>query len=148
MQLQVINFRPYSKGALVGFFDVVLDNVFVVRGFTLKSKSDGSGHYWQAPSKPRIKNGEHLKDDKGFAIYDAHFDLYGETDSEGKYSPTKDAFQARKDLIELAVKAWQVSAQASNGRGSTAAKPTKPAGVATGVEGGDALDSEDDDLPF
>lgn len=145
MQLEVINFRPYTGGGALGFFDVAIDRTFVVRGFALKRKNDGSAYYWQAPSKARTKGGEIQKDEKGFTIYDAHFDLFGERDGEGNYKPTKEAFEGRKQLIELAVESWQASQNASSGRGAAVRKEA-PAAVPTAVEG--ATEAEDDDLPF
>lgn len=140
MQLEVINFRPYTKGATLGFFDIAIDQTFVVRGFALKRKNDGTGYYWQAPSKKRLKNGQPVKDDKGFDVYDAHFDLYGEKDGDGNYKVAKTAFEGRTELINLAVAAYSASQTAESGRG-----PERPATVATAVEG---AGEGEDDLPF
>lgn len=144
MQLEVINFRPYTGAGAVGFFDVAIDQTFVVRGFALKRKTDGSAYYWQSPSKARMKSGVQVKDDKGFPIYDAHFDLFGSRDKNGDYKVAPAAFEARTKLIELAVEAYSTAQAGNSGRGT--AKAAKPAAVSSSVEGAD--DSEDDDLPF
>lgn len=135
--------------------------LFVVPDFLLK-KSETKGYYFQAPSKPYMKNGEHQVDDAGYKRYLEFFRLFTEkgagADPE-KYSPTKASFDARKHIIGLLVKELERLGGASTTeapkraatRTTAPARTTRPTAAATSIDeeevsvpGGD----EDDDLPF
>jgi hypothetical protein len=144
MEMRVINSRIFGD---IMFFDLVLEDTFVIRGLALKNKRDGSGQYYQSPSKPRLEkvgrgqDGRTLysitKGEDSYDIYESHFDLYGEGKG-AEYKPTAEAFEGRGAIIELAVaeRARLASGGASTGRGPAKAK-TKAAAPAA-----------DADLPF
>lgn len=128
---------------------------FQVNGIFLKSKKDGSGYYYDAPFKYREKNGERVKDDKGYDKKDYHFDLF----MEKGVGPTKAAHAARKSLITALVEAWQATAgeSTSTGRGTgnrpapVAQRTARPASAKTTVDTpavGSPTDTAEGDDPF
>lgn len=136
--------------------------LFVVPDFLLK-KSETKGYYYQGPSKPYIKNGEHQKDDNGYNRYLEFFRLYTEKGAgtePDKYSPTKQAFEGRKRIIALLVEELQrlgadaptqAAAPRAAARTAAPARATRPAAVTSAIAeeevAGPGVD-EDDDMPF
>jgi len=149
----VTNFRKWEGSGTFGFFDINIDDVFVVRGCALKRKRDG-GYFWTGPSKPRQKKVQAVVDgqtvtayvavldDKNYPVYDAAFDLFTQKNASGDFKPTKAAFDVKDAVLAQAVAAYQGSATATAGIGVRQA----PAEVAQAVEG--ATGVADDDLPF
>jgi len=154
--IRVTGLRSGGGGA-VAFFNVEFGvesktngfvPVMVAKDFVLKRKNAG-GFFFQGPAKARIRNGKHQVDAKGYKIYDPLVDLYGEKgagqDPE-KWSPTKAAFAARKQILADAEALLAALAKESAGRGST------PAGAPDSVDGGEgdlgALFGADDEMPF
>lgn len=127
-----------ENGKFVGLFEN--------RGFFLKKSKKGE-YYYQAPSKPRLKNIEYGAptaegvpitatiplDDNGYKIYDNAFDLYlekGAGDDPNKRAPTSNAWDARKYLLGLMVEALNTreeSESANTGRGSAPRAPARAA---------------------
>jgi hypothetical protein len=163
---KIVSMRKGPFNSALAFFDVAIGDVtdgefvgvFQVKGFALKAKRDG-GFFYQAPSKQRIKGGEVQKDAKGYDIWDPYFDLF--TDSiEGKIQPTPAAWDGRKALLEQAVAAYEASDTNNAGRGAAKAPAKAPAKAAAKAKAPakiesesedvfpEALDEEDDDLPF
>lgn len=157
---EVVNMRQ-GGGSALGFFNLNLgykkDGTFVPlltsKDFALKRSKKGE-LYFQPPSKPRIRNGEHQTDTNGFKMYDSIVDLYIEKGAgkDGGWGPTKEAFAFRKAILTQAEAALSAMTKDNAGRG---ARPA-PAGVASAVEGGDEPDifggsddgHDDDSLPF
>lgn len=147
MNITVANFRKGPFGTALGFFDLTLDNVFVVKGFALKQKKDGTSYYYQAPSKARTdKAGNPVNNKEGFQIYDSYFDLYGERTDDG-YKPTPEAWDGREAILKQAVALYDGAAPKGAGRGS-AAKPKATATAATAGTVESTEDADTDDLPF
>ncbi len=160
MDMTIVNLKKGPFGNVLAFFDVAIDDTFLLQGFALKKKVDGSAYYWQSPSKPRQKPaqvtiaGEQVKvyvpqrdskDGREFDIYDdivkLHFD-------EATDKPTEAAWAGKKHLTELAVAAYEAAATPAKGPGRGAAKPAgtaRPPAMATSVE--DA-DDDEEPLPF
>lgn len=169
--VKVDRMRPGGGNALA-FFNLLLgyktDNGFVplleARDFVLKRKNDGSSLYYQAPSKPRIRQGEHVVDDRGYKVYDNIIDLYGEKGAgqdKEKWSPTKAAFALRKHILDQAEKALKAMNEENMGRGSAEKRESsRPTQVTSQIEssGGDVSDllggdfggdnNSDYDIPF
>lgn len=155
---EVVNMRQ-GGGSALGFFNLNVgykksDGTFVPlltsKDFALK-RSKAGAMYFQPPSKPRIRQGEHQVDAQGFKQYDSIVDLYIEKGAgkEGGWGPTKEAFGFRAAIIKQAEAALEAMTKENSGRG---ARPA-PAGVGSKVEGGDEADmfgssDADDDLPF
>lgn len=149
MNISITNFKKGPFGKVLAFFDVVLDDTFVIRGFALKEKNDGTSLYYQAPSKLRLdKDKNPVKNAAGYDVYDSYFDMHGAMNGE-KYEPTEQGWDGRKTIIELATIEFK-SAAAPSGRGTKApAKAKATATAATASKTEDAgEDAEDDDLPF
>jgi len=150
MDIRIGNISKGPFGKVLAFFDVVLDDTIVLKGFALKLKNDGTKYYYQAPAKKRLdKDGKAVQKD-GYDVWDAHVDMYGE-EVDGKYSFTEAAWAFRTKVIELAVEAFE-AADAPSGRGAKSApkaKATAKAAAATSTEdGNDDPEGTDDDLPF
>lgn len=164
--VKVSNMRSGGGNALAFFniqFGYRKDNAFTplmeARDFVLK-RSRAGDLYYQPPSKPRIRNGEHQVGTDGYKIYDAIIDLYGEKGAgkdKEKWSPTKAAFALRKHILEQASTALAALGSANEGRGT--APTAAPANVTTKIDsadqagdllgsfGGDG-DDNDYDIPF
>ena len=147
---------------VLAWFDVQFGDVedgtftplFVAPGFALKAKNDG-GYFYQAPAKKRLKDGEPVKVN-GYDKWDPYVDLALEKQGE-EWKPSKAAFNARKALLEQAVKAYDAAEDKEEGRGSQpkAQAAAKGKGGKDGAqtqinepEANGFLDEEDDDLPF
>lgn len=112
-----------GEGPFVGLLEV--------RGCVLKNGSKGK--WLQFPSKPRMRSGEHQKDDQGRPIYDNVVDLFmelGAGNSPDKRAPTKEAWKCMDYLVGLFTAALETS-QAENGgrggaRGSSAPRASAP----------------------
>jgi hypothetical protein len=157
MQIQVTNFRKGPFGTALAFFDVALSETFIMRGFALK-KSKAGKYYYQSPSKPRTdKQGQPVKGDDGYQIYDAFFDMYGEKNSEGKYTPTEAGWDGRETIITQAVALLESGAPAASRKpkataSATSAKASAPAArpeeFASATDDAGDASADDDDLPF
>jgi hypothetical protein len=159
MELRLTNLRHGPFGSVLGFADLVLDEVLVVRGIALKQKSDGSDYYVQFPASKRIdrKTGETVQKN-GYDVWDNHVDLALEQRDE-KWTPTTAAFEIRKEIIALLLDAFlgagsesPVSQSARGGASKPAAKanrtPAKTSARPTARRTDDATDGDEDDLPF
>lgn len=136
MNATVVQFYRFEgKAGTVGFFDIVLDRTLVLKGATLRQSKDGD-YYWKPPAKPRLKNGQAVKDEKGFAVWDDHYRLFVGDDKK----LTKEANAFNQDVLSQAVAEYEGTAKRETGRGKK-----KAAAVATKTD--DAND-EDEDLPF
>lgn len=156
------------KGGALAFFDVALGEqtdegfigVFTVKGFVLKAKNDG-GFFYQAPAKKRMKNGEPVKDDKGYDVWDPYFDLFF-TEAGDAWKPSKAAWRGKDMILEQAEAAYAAEGGKQAGRGAAPkaapakVKATAKVGAAKGKAKealppepeNEELDEEDDDLPF
>ena len=162
--IKIKNMRKGPFSAALAFFDLGLgdtadDGAFTgvceVRGCVLKKGA--KGFYVQFPAKKREKDGEPVKDDKGYVIYDNHFDLFIAGEGEDR-KPTTAAWDFRKELILAAQHMFETPDDSNKGRG--AAKPKaapkatpKPAEASGEIAGDEAPsptgdDDEDDSLPF
>jgi hypothetical protein len=152
--VKIIRFNagPYANGALA-FFDIALGDtdadgnfsgVFDVKGLVLKEKNDGTGYYYQVPSKPRLKGGKIQKDDEGRSIYDKIFDLHTQVVNGERKVPSV-TWDFRERIIKDAVVMWEESQEPQDeGRGSDPVPATAAKAAADPFEG----DEEEDDLPF
>lgn len=134
--------------------------MFTVPDFILKKNE--KGYYYQEPSKPYIKNGEHQVDDQGYKRYLKFFKLYeekGAGQDPEKYAATKDAFAARSHLIDLMVEkakslGWLEGATTTTAKRSAPARTTRqapPASAKTTIEeneGSSPFGEDDDSIPF
>lgn len=168
---KIKNMRKGPFGKALAFLDIAFGDVgedgdftgaCEVRGCVLKEGT--KGFYVQFPAKPRLdKQGNPVKDQKGYAIYDNHFDLYVEGEGEER-KPTAAAWELRSEIILAAQHAYEAEATSNTGRGAAPAKAAKaapapkvkPAEAAEEIEGDEApspvgvgagLD-DDDSLPF
>ena len=173
LSFQVINVRSGGEYSVMGC-DIAVGyttgeefvGLLTLRGLWLRQKKDGDGYMIQWPAKLRVRNGETVKDAKGFDKYDNFIDLYGEKGASGdpeKYAITEMAWKFKDKLIKMMLDAAEnqpaqpakPAARSGNkpssgrqnapaGRG-TSSKPAarRDAPVATADE-----DDEDDDLPF
>jgi hypothetical protein len=164
MEVRIANLRRGEWGSALAFFDVVLDDALVVRGYMLgKSKAAGKW-YFRPPSKLRTEKGtgKPMKDDNGYDIYDPTVDLWG-AKKDGKFSPTQAAWDIRDEILRQAIEEYESASEApkQTGRGgaktprnTAAPAPTATrAGTTTKVETGTGDgefedDPPDDDLPF
>jgi len=148
MDIRIGNISKGPHGKVLAFFDVILEDTFILKGFALKMKTDGTKYYYQAPSKKRLdKEGKAVQKD-GYDVWDAHVDMYGE-EVDGKYAPTEAAWAARAQIIELAVAAYEASkAPAGRGAATPPKAKTKAATAPAATTTEDGEDPEDDDLPF
>lgn len=172
---KVINARKVSFAELAADIAIGYTNdagqfigLFVVPDFLLK-KSPTKGYYYQGPSKPYIKDGEHLVDDNGYKRYLEFFRLYSEMgagDDPSKSSPTKNAFEARKHIIAILVEAMNQlggdsgASSSSRAPGRAPSRPAaataparsaRPAKAQTQIEEEEVAapgDDDDDSMPF
>jgi hypothetical protein len=161
-----VSFASLAADLAIGYNDDAgkFVGLFVVPDFLLK-KSPTKGYYYQGPSKPYMKDGEHQIDDAGYKRYLEFFRLFSEKgagEDPTKYSPTKSAHEGRKYLIGLLVDEMgklgvtddaAPAARAPKASTRTATvKATRPATAKTTIEENsvDAVDSDtdDDDMPF
>lgn len=130
-------FKYAGKGGTVAFFDIILDDVLVLKGCTLKQSKDGD-YYWKPPAKPRMKNGVQVTDDAGRGLWDDHYRLMTGDDKK----LTKPAYAFSQAVLEQAVGQFEST---DEGRG----KPKKAkVAAATSTKTDDAGDGDDEGLPF
>jgi hypothetical protein len=157
LRFRVHNCKAVSKNSLM-VFDLAIgyqdEDTFVgvvdVRGCWLKQKNDGSGNYVSFPSKQRFtRDGEAVKDDNGYNVYDNIVDLYLELganpDKADKRAPTKAAWAFRKWLIDEATKMYKELGASAPAAAAPAAKPaSKPASKPAPAPMPDADDDDGD----
>lgn len=154
--VRVVNLRPGPFGNALAYFNVVVgeeDNgeftgALVLKDFVLKYKKDGVSYFWQAPAKQRMRDGQPVKDQKGYAIWDEYMTLFA---PEGEKQPTGLSFDTRSEITTQAGKLYDAAKSATTGRGGAkpAAKPVagkRPAAKAQ-VDAADPAELSDD-LPF
>jgi hypothetical protein len=140
--------RPFNgSGSAVAFFsfdvgveqeDGTLRAVFTVNDCTLNKSTRGDGDYWVSyPSKPRMRQGEHQRDDDDKPIYDDIVRPLFEKQADGTSKPTKASLKFKDHLTALALAAYNAESQESTGRGAAraAAAPAAAAGAARGARG-------------
>jgi hypothetical protein len=153
LAVKVVNFRRGPYGAIQAFFDVEIgleDNgdfqpAFQLRGYALLAKN--AGGYWVRPAgKPRLKDGEPVTDDKGFKVYDNHYDVALEQGRGGAWGPSKLGRKLKDAIVAQATALLEEGA---------APKPKAAAsrGGAVSTTGGKARGTplppaDEDDLPF
>lgn len=168
---RTVPFAALSADIAIGYTDQnnQFVGLFIIPDFLLK-KSPTKGYYYQAPSKPYIKDGEHQVDEQGYKRYLEHFRLFTEKGAGAdpdKMAPTKGAWDARKHIIGLLVEAMNAlggdSAEqsapparraaprqsgAAQASGRAAARPAAAATVIDEDEVDSPLEDDDDDMPF
>lgn len=159
-----VSFASLAADLAIGYTDDAgkFVGLFVVPDFLLK-KSPTKGYYYQGPSKPYMKDGEHQVDEAGYKRYLEFFRLFtekGAGEDPTKYSPTKSAHEGRKYLIGLLVDEMgklgvdDTAPAARTPKASTrtaTAKATKPVAAKTVIEEdsvGAVGDDDDSDMPF
>jgi ribosomal protein L12E/L44/L45/RPP1/RPP2 len=167
LSFRVINVRAGGEYSVMGC-DVAVGyttgdefvGLLTLRGLWLRKKKEGDGYMIQWPAKPRMRNGEAVKDAKGYDKYDNFIDLYGEMGAAGdpeKYAITEMAWKFKDKLIKMMLEAAESAPKAAAkpaskpaGKSSapaaraTAARPTRSTAPVAVAEEAD----EDDDLPF
>jgi hypothetical protein len=122
LTLRVTAPRPGVGKALM-FFDIdlgftIADGTFVgmltMKGFAYKMSNEGKP-YFQAPSKVRTRNGETVKNDRGYDQYDELIVLYGEMGGNpkqpDKFGVTEGGWTARTIILDQAARAYASLAQ-------------------------------------
>ncbi len=144
LTFKIHNAKLLRSGSSLMVADVAVgyttDDKFVgvldIRGVWLKSKRDGSGNYIQFPSKPRrTKDGEPVRDDNGYEVYDNQVDLHMDRTSDKK-GPTEAAWNFRKWLIGEMESTYKTLNSAEGGRGAARAAPAREAAAAPAARGG------------
>jgi len=174
LSFQVVNVRPGGAYSVmgcdlaVGFLasDQKFVGLMTVRSIWLGKTKEG-GYMIKWPSKLRVRNGETMKDDKGFDKYDNLVDLYGEMGGGGdptRYAITEGAWKFKERLIQLMLEAAGTAAKveaptpAPAAAGASARPPALPSRAPSRAAPGRAPapapaaaavdDDDDDDLPF
>lgn len=159
--VKVTGLRKGPWGGVVAYFDVTFGDqsdkgfipVFVAKGYALKEKNAG-GYFFQAPSKKRLKNGQAVKDDKGFDIWDPIVDVVFEDKKISRAS-----LKMKDQILAQATEQVEAEGEGNAGRGAakpkakTAAAPAKkrapaPPPVEEEEDLPESVEDEDDDLPF
>ncbi len=157
--MRVVNARQGVGKALM-FFDIDLgytdDDKFVgmltAKGFVYKYSGEGKP-FFQGPAKLRTKNGQPVKNDRGYDQYDEFVVLYAEKGGNPKepekWGVTDGGWAARKIILDQASAAYARLGKAAGER-VPASTTEYAAGVGSKERASPVAPSSDDDadLPF